>query len=176
MSDAIPASLREYITSLEKEITVLRLGRLVGAPEGLSEVGTTQTRIDVSELLDEVDQLKREKYAAIQHLDEAQRALVMADALLRQKYPGGLFDMGKNKELDALLGGMCLSLLQNTGEAQSFASFTFTLDDAKEPEKSRCVVTVRYAREGTSPEEVVKELRREVQSLRGRIAELEDDQ
>ena len=72
MSDAIHASLREHITALEKEITALRLGRLVGVPEGLSEVGTTETRIDVSELLDEVNQLKREKYAAIQHLDEAQ--------------------------------------------------------------------------------------------------------
>lgn len=170
MSDAVHESQREHIAALEKEITALRLGRLNGAPEGVSEVGTQDTRLDVSKLLDAYFKEKREKYALVQHLDEAKRALVMADALLWQKYPGGLFDMGtkKNKELDQLIGGMCFSLLRNTVEAENFASFAFTSDDA-DAGRNKCIVTVRYDREGTAPEECAAELRREVQRLRDQL-------
>lgn len=204
MATAAHEALREENQKLKEEIAALRLGRLVGAPEGLSEVGTTETRIDVSELLDEVDQLKREKYAAIQHLDEAQRALLLADAVLRQKYPGGLKEFGSkdNIYLDQWMGAICQSMLENTPEAENFGSFSFSWDNAEEG-KRRIVVTMWYADAKTTPEDVahklreenqklnetndilmkenaqlgecIQELETEVQRLRGRIAELEDD-
>lgn len=168
---SVEDALRERVVALEKELQDRRIGKVkgyIGQPPD-------QIVMDLEPLLRENEDLRRKLTATVAQLAETEQVLVMQQAVVEEKFPGG-FDALRDPStfaLKTMIGNILASILKSKDEAQNFVAFCLLCED--KGRESGIAAIVQYV-DGKTPGERIWELETEVQSLRGRIAELEDDQ